>query len=179
VQILGGNYEVSDHGDVRRTGSARNLRPFRQPRGGYLLVKPSIGGRAKNVTVHSLVAVAFLGARPHGAQVNHRDGNKSNNAASNLEYVTASENMAHAIRMGLRPPPSPVLDYRGQHWTQRRPEAIRGEKNARAKLTRSQVESMRWLRSCGIGLKRLAAEFRVSMSLAHNVVTRKSWAHIP
>lgn len=68
---------------------------------GYLMVllydnekKP----RAKKV--HRLVAYAFVD-RGVGCHVNHIDGNKANNLASNLEWVTRQENMQHALRSGL------------------------------------------------------------------------------
>lgn len=62
------------------------------------------GFRSRNELVHQLVARAFL-QRPDSplhVQVNHRDGNKENNAAENLEYVSASENIAHSYAIGGR-----------------------------------------------------------------------------
>lgn len=51
-------------------------------------------------TVHRLVAEAFCTGRP-AATVNHKDGNKQNNKASNLEWATYSENHRHAVATGL------------------------------------------------------------------------------
>lgn len=58
----------------------------------------------KNCSVHRLVAKAF---KPHkdmdDLQINHKDGNKLNNAIDNLEWSTALENMRHSFEMGLQP----------------------------------------------------------------------------
>ncbi len=58
----------------------------------------------KNCSVHRLVAKAF---EPHrdmdDLQINHKDGNKLNNAIDNLEWSTALENMRHSFEMGLQP----------------------------------------------------------------------------
>ncbi len=51
--------------------------------------------------VHSLVADRFIGPRPTGADINHKDGDKTNNCVTNLEYCTRAENMRHAVAMGL------------------------------------------------------------------------------
>ena len=61
-------------------------------RGGYLCMVPSPvrGG----IMVHTLVALAFLGPRPDGLQIIHKDETKTNNAACNLKYGTKGENMA-------------------------------------------------------------------------------------
>ena len=62
------------------------------------------GFKSRTELVHRLVARAFLQPpdSPLRVQVNHLDGNKENNAAENLEYVSASENIAHRYAIGGR-----------------------------------------------------------------------------
>jgi hypothetical protein len=68
---------------------------------GYPYVIFSAEGKRLRLTVHRIIATTFLGPRPEGMQIDHVDGNKLNNAASNLEYVTPRENMRRAYRLGL------------------------------------------------------------------------------
>lgn len=58
-------------------------------------------GRSKTYLVHALVASAFIGKRPKGYDVNHKDGNKLNNYIDNLEYITSAENKYHAVANGF------------------------------------------------------------------------------
>ena len=58
-------------------------------------------GKRKNMKVHKLVAITFLGNH-NGPILNHKDGDKQNNHLNNLEYVTYSDNINHAYRNGLR-----------------------------------------------------------------------------
>ena len=51
--------------------------------------------------LHRIVAATFLGRHDH-LYVNHKDGNKTNNMPSNLEFVTHQQNMVHAVETGLR-----------------------------------------------------------------------------
>lgn len=78
----------------------------------FLKLKPSGLGYCqcllgmKPTKAHVAVAHAFLGPCPPGKEVNHIDGNKSNNHFSNLEYVTRSENIKHSFDvLGRKPPP--------------------------------------------------------------------------
>lgn len=98
-----GLYQVSNLGRVRsldRNDSAGRPRKGRVLRPGtnfgYPFVNLSKNSENHVVRVHSLVAEAFLGPRPDGYQVNHKDCNKTNNRADNLEYVTHAENIRPA-----------------------------------------------------------------------------------
>ena len=90
-------YEVSNTGRVRnvRTGKMLNGHDKR----GYLVAALYNEGHKLQIGIHRLVAQAFLEPDPLRHFVNHKDGNKSNNNAENLEWVTASENQTHAIRV--------------------------------------------------------------------------------
>ena len=104
--VNGFPYEVSSLGQVYSVRTKRILRPFVRHRG-YLAVRLS-GERGEGTTnrsVHSLVAEAFIGPRPDGLVVNHKDGVNTNNRHENLEYVTCRENVRHAVRIGARTRP--------------------------------------------------------------------------
>lgn len=62
---------------------------------------PLFPNESTKISVHRLVALAYI-ANPHNKPiVNHIDGNKKNNDKSNLEWVTAQENTRHAVKIGL------------------------------------------------------------------------------
>ena len=98
-----GRYQVSSMGRVKslerkdrlgRTVKERILKPG-MDRGGYLLVVLCAGGKPKTLNVHRLVCEAFHENPENKPCVNHIDENKTNNAASNLEWSTYEENNNH------------------------------------------------------------------------------------
>ena len=68
---------------------------------GYLNITLSKKGKSTTFKLHRLVATAFIPNPNNLPEVNHIDGNKSNNKVDNLEWVTRSENQKHAFRTGL------------------------------------------------------------------------------
>src|SRR5574343_1294423 len=104
--ILDGDYEVSNQGRIKRIRASKgakvghmiNLNVVRAEGGRYPYVHANLRyrGESRSFRVHSLVAAAFIGPRPAGAHINHKDGDPFNNYVENLEYVTPKENALHA-----------------------------------------------------------------------------------
>lgn len=76
---------------------------------GYPMLYLQIHGKKKALKVHRLVAELFVPNPDNKREVNHKDGNKRNNNADNLEWCTRSENLKHAYRLGLRKTPMQYL----------------------------------------------------------------------
>lgn len=97
------NYEVSNLGRVKctRIGFAGIMKPFLNNRG-YHCLGFRIGGRRIKMTVHKLVGLIFVkNTDPLKVTVNHNKGNKDINMASELSWMTYSENTRHAVKSGL------------------------------------------------------------------------------
>lgn len=69
---------------------------------GYFRTNLAKDGVNKTVKVHRLVAEAFIPNPLNLPEVNHIDGNKQNNNVKNLEWCTRSENLKHAVKIGLK-----------------------------------------------------------------------------
>lgn len=93
-------YSVSDNGEVRNDNTNRLLK--QQNQNGYCHCTLTIDGHPKRCRVHRLVAEYFVENPDNKPYVNHIDGNRINNKATNLEWVTPSENAQHAVEAGLR-----------------------------------------------------------------------------
>lgn len=106
-----GIYQVSNNGQIRNSKGL--VMSQKSSKDGYIRISLRKNGKYKSEYVHILVANAFV-EKPCGEnlEVNHIDGNKANNNAVNLEWVTKSENAKHAIKTGLRKP-SPMMGITG------------------------------------------------------------------
>lgn len=101
-----GLYKVSNRGNIKSLNYRRKLGNERILPGscdgkGYLQVGLCKNGVRRKFAIHRLVAEAFIENKYNKKEVNHIDGNKSNNHVDNLEWSTRSENVKHAYDNGL------------------------------------------------------------------------------
>jgi hypothetical protein len=95
------DYLVNSAGQVYSLISGKLLKPSLSS-SGYPKVNLYKDHQRHTRTVHSLVAVCWLGKPQPGMVVNHIDGDKQNNEPQNLEYCSPAENAQHAWRAGLQ-----------------------------------------------------------------------------
>ena len=155
-----GYYEVSDDGVVYRIARGKGgivgpLKPY-QLRNGYLTVYPSRYDDRKRISVHHIVAEAFLGHRG-SREVNHKNGVKTDNRIENLEYVTRQENATHAANAGLMP---------------------HGQRQWKARLNDIAVRQIRLMRSLGMRQRDIAQAFGVSTGTVNDVLRGVTWKHV-
>lgn len=104
--VENGLFEVYKNGDIyRNTKNGKKKCPeFKTSRNGkYRAVSAMQNGKQKHFYVHRLIAQAFIPNPYNKPQINHIDGDSSNNSIENLEWVTAKENVEHAYKTGLSP----------------------------------------------------------------------------
>lgn len=108
------HYQVSNYGRIKRLektiinkrGRAVFLKEIiMKPEithNGYLRVGLYKNGRLHHKRIASLVAEAFLGIKPNGKEIDHIDGDKTNNTPENLRYVTHKENLNNPVTIAKR-----------------------------------------------------------------------------
>lgn len=160
-----GFYKISDKGNIKslkRKGrhEEKILKPKLSARG-YLQIMLQGNNSRKTFLVHRLVLKAFVGDLE--LQVNHKNGIKTDNKLSNLEYCTGSENMKHAHRIGLQ-------------------VNKKGELSCRSKLSDSQVKEIKdILRNTKLkhGDKKIIAQkFNVVPGVLYCIEKNITWKHI-
>lgn len=191
-------YEVSDRGHVRRRPGTEFGRPtfgatLRLHSGGkYQIVTLSRNGERRTCPVHRMVLEAFVGHPPKDHEANHRDGNKSNNALGNLEWITPEENRKHATLHGLASTYITSAEHTRRRWAYSKArndtESARllglskgtfnswrrriglPPKHPRAKLSASDIAEIRERYRAGEIQVRLAEEFGVTQTCISHVV---------
>lgn len=139
IEMFNGNYQVSSIGNVRTMarkmnmpkGGVRNIKSAILKLGhnqrGYPMVYLSYNCKQYSLSVHRLVAKAFIPNIENKREVNHKNGIKTDNKVENLEWCTSSENSFHAYKIGLKKGQKGNDNYFKNH-------LFRGENSYRAKL---------------------------------------------
>jgi hypothetical protein len=95
-----GLYEVSAAGEVKSTRSGAHLSTHPERKAQYPTVRLSNKGVVRKWFVHRLVAYAFLGPRPEGLDIRHRNGDATDCRVANLAYGTRSRNIQDSVEHG-------------------------------------------------------------------------------
>lgn len=167
IPEFNGAFCVSNLGRVkaieRRSADGRRLRERIVPqfidRYGYCVVSLCADRKPRHRKVHRLVAQAFVPNKDGYDQVNHKDENKQNNAAENLEWCSCRYNLAYGTR----------------------PYRVSGANSTNAKLTESDVKEIRANykpHSKQFGVLTLAQKYGVGKSAIKRVIRKQSYKFV-
>lgn len=130
--------------------------------GPYLAISTRLNGRnSKSIClrVHRLVAIAFILNPLNLPEVNHIDGNKSNNRIDNLEWCTKQDNIIHAFETGLN-------------------KARQGVDSYQSKLSENDVRDIRRSWEEGVSQVILKDRYNVSKATIQGIIHRKTYKNV-
>ncbi len=143
------NYEANEGGSIRQLSSGRILKTYESE--GYLIVKVTRPGLSKTIRVQYLVAEAFLGAKPKGFNLHHKNKKKHDNRRFNLEYL-------------------PEPNHRSIHQS--------GMNNNSSKLTLDEVRAIKHLLDVGENMNYLAKMFGIGRSTVKDIKMGNTWVGV-
>ncbi len=160
IHGYGGRYFISNHGRLKSIGGRK------YPNGyislgsidfiGYRITTLRRDNKKKDIRIHVLVANAFIPNPQNKPNVNHIDGDKGNNNACNLEWVTQKENIHHAIRIGLM--------------------NNKGSNHGMSKLNESQVREIRKIRKeQNLSHQKIADMFKINRRQCGDILNGVNW----
>jgi len=138
-----GLYKVNEYGEVfKLTNKGLKKMKNQIDKNGYQVLTFNFANKVFNRKIHRLVAIHYIPNPLNKRCVNHIDGIKTNNHISNLEWVTHSENMIHATKIGIA--------------------NNKGELNPAAKISNIQRKEIKELRLKGKLLTEIASIYGLS-----------------
>lgn len=158
VNWFGDEYSIDTNGVIYNDTRGCLLKGYKRGNG-YL----SVDLFGKNQQIHRLVATTFCDKRPEANEVNHKDGNKTNNCADNLEWVTRQENQDHAMRTGLWKPHMGLP---------------KGTEHPSCVLTEEEVHRICKRIAMGKGFSRKVFPPHITYNMYRNIKKRSAWKHI-
>lgn len=160
------NYEISNLCRLRNS-RGKILRPVYDPSCRYVRYCMRYNGKQLTKNAHRVMWRAFHGEIASGYVLNHKDGNRQNNAMTNLEVVTHKENSQHAVAMGL-------VKMGDQHHA--RISAKRGDPRP-ARLTPERVKAiMDEFSAVDVVFTQIAAKHGVSRETVARIFKGKTWS---
>jgi len=157
------NYEISSCGRVKSTKYSNvYIQKQRLTKDGYVKATLTINSKAKEFTIHRLVAKYFIDNPLNLETVNHKNGMKTDNNVANLEWMDRHSQLQHAYNMGLKKP-------------------MQGINNANSKLSSYDIKYIRehyMVRSQEFGTVALGLKFGVDNSIIGKVVKGKTYKNI-
>lgn len=161
---IAGYYQASNLGNIRSvdrvvkfngTPAIRKgiqLQPTINSKG-YLTVVICVNGKRSTQYVHRIIATTFHAKPADKTEVNHKNGKVLENQESNLEWVTRSENLEHAVENGLIT-------------------------TGNVKLTQHEVSEIKLLIYEGLSNPAIGHQFGVDKATIRNIRIGKSWTHV-
>lgn len=165
-----GLYQVSNLGQVRSLDrEVKHGDRFRNDKGkilvgsvtpeGYPQVTLCRENKKRHIKIHRIVATTFMDKPDETYVVNHKDGNKKNNFLCNLEWVSYSRNVKHALEHEL--------------------SLQRGQTHDSAKLKDIDIPTIKKLRNeYNLNLKTIALVYGVHRVTIGDIINGRTWAHI-
>lgn len=168
IQGYEGLYSVTPDGRVWSHPKGTNTKNGRwlslDNSGRYPVVGLTKDGSTKRHSVHRLVAKAYVPNPDSLPQVNHINGNRTDNRAENLEWATASDNCIHAWNTGL------------QVATEDHKASARKAGYGRRLFSMEQAEDIRAAYASGdMNQYELAAQYNTSQAVINGIVLNKTY----
>lgn len=164
INVFGIDYIVSSDGKVYSThnvgrGKYHKEISQRENEDGYMVITAGKTHHRRSMRVHRMVALAFVPNPNNLPEVDHIDNNRKNNSASNLQWISGTDNKKK----------TPF---------KRRSSTHKGILNGRARLTETDIVSIRDLYMNGTKQSEIAKLFNVGWSTVHNIIIHNTWKGI-